>query len=39
MHYKTFDVIDVEPGEFVSKVEAAGRRAAIVEPGASITLE
>jgi len=24
MHFKTFDVIDVEPGEFVSKVKALG---------------
>ena len=24
MHFKTFDVIDVEPGNFVSKVKALG---------------
>ena len=35
MHYDTFDVIKVDAGDFVRKVEAAGRRALIVEPGGS----
>jgi L-ascorbate metabolism protein UlaG (beta-lactamase superfamily) len=33
MHYGTFPVIDVDPGEFVRKVEAAGRKAKVIAPG------
>jgi len=33
MHYDTFDVIRVDAGSFVRKVEAVGGRARIVEPG------
>jgi len=33
MHYDTFDVIRADAGEFVRKVEAAGRRATVVKPG------
>ncbi|UCH85838.1 MAG: metal-dependent hydrolase [Candidatus Latescibacterota bacterium] len=39
MHYQTFPYIEVNPNEFVQKVESQGRKAAIVEPGASIDLE
>lgn len=35
MHYDTFDFIKADPGEFVKKVQAAGRRAVHVKPGAS----
>lgn len=35
MHYDTFDPIEVDATDFVRKVEAAGRRARIVDPGAS----
>jgi L-ascorbate metabolism protein UlaG (beta-lactamase superfamily) len=35
MHYRTFDVIDADPQEFVRKVEAAGRKAIVLAPGAS----
>lgn len=35
MHYNTFPVVEVDPAEFVSKVEAQGGRAAIVQPGES----
>jgi L-ascorbate metabolism protein UlaG (beta-lactamase superfamily) len=33
MHYKTFDVIDADPNEFVKKVEAGGHKAVVVDPG------
>jgi L-ascorbate metabolism protein UlaG (beta-lactamase superfamily) len=33
MHYGTFPLIDTDPREFVSKVEAAGRKAVVVAPG------
>ncbi|RMD89013.1 MAG: metal-dependent hydrolase [Calditrichaeota bacterium] len=36
MHYKTFDVIDVEPSEFVQKVQAKGFKAQVIEFGGSI---
>jgi len=35
MHYKTFDVIDVDPGEFVDKVRATGFEASVLDFGAS----
>ena len=35
MHYKTFDVIDVEPQEFVERVTAAGFTAKLLGPGDS----
>jgi L-ascorbate metabolism protein UlaG (beta-lactamase superfamily) len=35
MHYQTFPYIECDPGEFVQKVEAAGRKAVVVNPGAS----
>jgi L-ascorbate metabolism protein UlaG (beta-lactamase superfamily) len=35
MHYDTFGWIKADPQEFVRKVEAAGRKAAVVKPGAS----
>ncbi len=31
IHYKTFDVIDVDPEEFVKKVEGIGKKAQILE--------
>jgi L-ascorbate metabolism protein UlaG (beta-lactamase superfamily) len=33
MHYKTFDVIEADPAEFVKKVEAGGGKAVVVDPG------
>jgi len=38
MHYQTFPYIEVDPKEFVQKVESQGRKAVIVNPGASIDL-
>jgi L-ascorbate metabolism protein UlaG (beta-lactamase superfamily) len=38
MHYDTFGWIRADPGEFVRKVEAAGRRAEVVKPGTGTTL-
>jgi len=38
MHYDTFDLIKADPAEFVRKVEAAGRKAVVVKPGAAYTL-
>jgi L-ascorbate metabolism protein UlaG (beta-lactamase superfamily) len=35
MHYNTFGWIQADPSEFVKRVEAGGRRAAVVKPGAS----
>jgi L-ascorbate metabolism protein UlaG (beta-lactamase superfamily) len=35
MHYDTFGWIKADPQEFVRKVEAAGRKAVVVKPGAS----
>jgi L-ascorbate metabolism protein UlaG (beta-lactamase superfamily) len=39
MHYNTFDIIKADPQEFVRKVEAAGRRATVVAPGAEYTID
>ncbi len=39
MHYDTFGWIQADPQAFVSRVEAAGRRAAVVKPGESYRLE
>jgi L-ascorbate metabolism protein UlaG (beta-lactamase superfamily) len=39
MHYKTIDVINADPYEFVKKVEAAGRKAVVVKPGAEYVLD
>ncbi len=36
MHYKTFDVIDVDPNEFVSRVKNLGVEALVLEYGGSI---
>ncbi len=36
MHYRTFDVIDADPGEFVRQVEARGLAARVVAPGESL---
>lgn len=36
MHYDTFDVIKADAQAFVRKVEAAGRKARVVAPGASM---
>lgn len=36
MHYDTFDVIKADAGAFVRKVEAGGRKARLVAPGASM---
>lgn len=38
MHYKTFDVIDVDPEEFVRKVEDKGKKAQILEIGGELTV-
>ncbi|RMH65596.1 MAG: metal-dependent hydrolase [Calditrichaeota bacterium] len=38
MHYKTFDMIDVDPNEFVSKVELMDMKAQVVDFGATIAL-
>lgn len=38
MHYKTFDIINVDPQEFVDKVEAKGFAAKVVDIGASLQL-
>lgn len=35
MHYNTFPVIEVNPNEFIEKVQADGRKAKIVGPGES----
>jgi L-ascorbate metabolism protein UlaG (beta-lactamase superfamily) len=35
MHYKTFDIIEADPEEFVRKVKAAGRQAVVVKPGST----
>jgi L-ascorbate metabolism protein UlaG (beta-lactamase superfamily) len=39
MHYDTFDLIKVDSGEFVRKVQATGAQARIVAPGAHHDLE
>jgi L-ascorbate metabolism protein UlaG (beta-lactamase superfamily) len=36
MHFKTFEVIDVEPAEFVEKVKAGGRQAQVLPIGESL---
>jgi L-ascorbate metabolism protein UlaG (beta-lactamase superfamily) len=36
MHFKTFEVIDVEPGEFVQRVQAKGQQARVVPVGESL---
>jgi L-ascorbate metabolism protein UlaG (beta-lactamase superfamily) len=33
MHYNTFGWIQADPNEFVKRVQASGRKAAVVEPG------
>ncbi|MFQ5639944.1 MAG: metal-dependent hydrolase [bacterium] len=38
MHYKTFDIIDVDPDEFVKKVQANGHDARVLEFGGELTL-
>jgi L-ascorbate metabolism protein UlaG (beta-lactamase superfamily) len=36
MHFKTFEVIDVEPEEFVKKVQAKGQKAQVLPVGESL---
>ncbi|MCP4041672.1 MAG: metal-dependent hydrolase, partial [Gammaproteobacteria bacterium] len=36
MHYKTFDVIDVDPDEFATKVRASGGEARVLGINESI---
>ena len=36
IHYKTFDVIDVDPGEFVEKVSRTGFKARVMEVGETL---
>ena len=36
MHYKTFEVIDVEPQEFVAQVQKIGRKARVLPVGESL---
>ena len=36
MHFKTFEVIDVEPEEFVKRVQAKGRKARVLPIGESL---
>lgn len=38
MHYKTFDMIDVDPHEFVSKVALMDLKARVVDLGASVDI-
>ncbi len=38
MHYKTFDIIDVNPDEFIRKVGSIGKEARILQVGESISL-
>ncbi len=38
MHYKTFDVINADPEEFVSKVKKKGGNAQVVPPGESLEI-
>ena len=38
MHYKTFDVIDVEPQEFVRKIESSGMKAQVLAVGEELTV-
>lgn len=35
MHYNTFPYIEVDPAEFIGKVEARGQKAVLVKPGES----
>jgi L-ascorbate metabolism protein UlaG (beta-lactamase superfamily) len=35
MHYNTFGWIEADPNEFVARVNAGGRKALVVKPGAS----
>jgi len=39
MHYNTFPVVEVDPGEFIEKVEATGARAKLIAPGETYTIE
>jgi len=38
MHYKTFDLIDVDPKEFANKVESLGKAVKILDVGESLEL-
>jgi L-ascorbate metabolism protein UlaG (beta-lactamase superfamily) len=38
MHYDTFGWIQADPNEFVKRVQAGGRKAMVVKPGASVEL-
>ena len=38
MHYDTFAWIQADPAEFVKRVQAGGRKAMVVKPGASLEL-
>ncbi len=37
MHYKTFDVIDVDPGEFVNKAKTKGLHSQVLDFGGELT--
>lgn len=39
MHYRTFPPIEVDPQDFIEKVEAQGARAALVAPGETFNVE
>jgi L-ascorbate metabolism protein UlaG (beta-lactamase superfamily) len=39
MHYKTFRAIEADPGDFVARVTAGGRRAMVVVPGESVEID
>jgi L-ascorbate metabolism protein UlaG (beta-lactamase superfamily) len=36
MHFKTFDVIDVEPEQFVKQIQAKGQKAQVLPIGKSL---
>jgi L-ascorbate metabolism protein UlaG (beta-lactamase superfamily) len=38
MHFNTFPYIEVDPADFVTRVEAGGRRAVVIEPGGRYTV-
>jgi L-ascorbate metabolism protein UlaG (beta-lactamase superfamily) len=38
MHYNTFPVIAVDPGDFISKISAKGFKGSALEPGKSISI-
>jgi L-ascorbate metabolism protein UlaG (beta-lactamase superfamily) len=38
MHYNTFPYIEVDPADFVTRVESGGRRAVVIDPGGTYTV-